>query len=127
MANTAVTNLTMALNTAKDYTTTAAVADTANLAEIFDLDIPKDGMTIIFINNVSALNGTVTFSLAAGDMWGATVALTGSVEQGKSTALQVDSARFKKSTGLMALTVTPASGKKLKTDHALTVQTLTLA
>jgi hypothetical protein len=126
LANTTVTNLQMALNTAKDYTTTAATADTADLAEVFDLTVPKDGKTLIQISNVSALNGAVTFSLAAGDMWGATSALTGSIAQGKTTMLQVDSARFKKSTGLMALTVTPASGKKLKTDHTLTVQTISL-
>lgn len=127
MANTAVTPITLSLNTAAEYTTTAATADTADLAEVFDLTMPKDGKCLLLINNVSALNGTVTWSLAAGEMWASTVALTGSIAQGKSYLLQVESAKYMKKTGKMALTITPASGKKLKTDHALTLQTVTLA
>jgi hypothetical protein len=127
MSNTTVTTIELELNTATEYTTTAATADTANLAEVFDLDMPKDGRCIVIINNVSGVNGTVTWSLAAGDFWASTAALTGSIAQGKSYILQVDSARFKQSDGKMNLTITPASGKKLKTDHALTIQTIKLA
>lgn len=122
MANTAITNISMTLNTGVVCTPTAATADTIDLAEVFDFTESKAGKYLIIINNVSAVNGTVSFSLAAGDQWGATTALTGTIAQGVSKALEVDSAKYKVgSTGKMSLTITPASGKKLKTDHALTV------
>lgn len=126
MANTVVTTLAPTLNAITASTSTAAVADTIDLAEIFDITICKDGKSFIEIANVSAANGTVTFSLAAGAMWGSTVALTGSITQGLTKIIQVDSAKFKAANGVMALTVTPASGKKLKTDHALTVRAVAL-
>jgi hypothetical protein len=121
MANTEITNIQLKINDQVDAATTAATADTADLAEVFDITPgKKDGKVIIEINNVSALNGSVTWSLAAGDFW-AGKALTGTIAQGKSYGIEVESAKHKKSTGKMELTITPASGKKLKTDHTLTV------
>ncbi len=128
MPNTAITNITMTLNTGVVSTPTAATADTADLAEVFDITPTKgDGKTLIEIYNVSGANGTVTYSLAAGTQWGAGAALTGSIAQGVARSLQVDSAKFKNNSGVMTLTITPASGKKLKTDHTLTIKVTSLA
>lgn len=123
MPNTTITNIQAVLNTAVISTATAATADTADLAEVFDITLTKSaGKSVIEINNVSAINGTVTFSLAAGTgFWPGTAALTGSVAQGVSKVIQVEDAKFKSAAGVMALTITPASGKKLKTDHTLTL------
>lgn len=127
MANTALTTIKPSINTSTVSTATAATADTIDLAEVFDVIINKDCKAYIEINNVSGANGTVTFSLAAGEFWQATSALTGSVAQGVSKIIQIESAKFKKKDGKMALTITPASGKKLKTDHTLTVKVVELA
>lgn len=123
MANTVLTNIQAILNTAVVSTPTAAVADVADLAEIFEITLTKSaGKSYIEINNVSGANGTVTFSLAAGTEYGgSSVALTGSVAQGVSRLLQVDDMKYK-TAGLMTLTITPALGKKLKTDHTLTIK-----
>ena len=58
-------------------------------------------------------------------MWAKTVALTGTILQGTSQVLEVDTAKYLDG-GDMALTITPASGKKLLTDHALTIQAIQL-
>ena len=106
--------------TALEFTTTAATADTADLAEVFEIT-PTKGELIIHVNNVSGANGTVTWSLAAGTHWAAGAALTGSIAQGKAYILRVDTAKYKGAAGKLSLTITPASGKKLKTDHTLVI------
>ena len=126
MPNTAITMLNLTRNGQKEFTTTAATADTADLAEVFDITPTADDKMYIQINNVSGTNGSVTWSLAAGDFPMAVGALTGTIPQGKSYLIQVETGRYKKNTGKLALTITPASGKKLKTDHTLTVQSVQL-
>ena len=128
MPNTAITNINATLNTKVVSTSTAATADSADLAEVFDITLTKSGgKAYIEINNVSGANGTVTYSIAAGTaFWASTVALTGSVAQGTSGLIQVDTARVKNASGVITLTITPASGKKLKTDHTLTLKVVQL-
>lgn len=126
MANTAITTIAATLNAAKVSTATAATVDTIDLIEVFDITPVRDSGFYIEINNVSGASGTVTYSLAAGDLYAATAALTGSVAQGVSAIICPESAKYKKSTGKYALTITPASGKKLKTDHTLTVKAVNL-
>ena len=126
MPNTVVTNIDAVLNTAVTSTGTLATVDTADLAEIFDITPTKSaGKVAILINNTSA-TGTVTFSLAAGDFFASVAALTGSVLASTSKLIQVDTAKYKKSTGKLALTVTPSSGAKLKTGNVVMVQAIQL-
>jgi hypothetical protein len=127
MPNTVITTLLPAMNAGTVSTPTAATADTADLAEIFEITLDKDGKSYIEINNVSAINGTVTYSVAAGEFWMGIAALTGSVAQGVSKIIQLESAKYLKKDGKFYLTITPASGKKLKTDHALTLKAVKLA
>lgn len=122
---TAITNIQTVLNVGTLSTPTAATADTANLAEVFTLT-PTKTKYVVQIDNVSGSNGSVTFSLAAGTQWAATDALTGTILQGTSQVLEVDTAKYVGASGAMSLTVTPASGKKLLTDHALTIQAIQL-
>ena len=121
---TAITNIQSVLNVGTLSTPTTATADVANLAEEFTLT-PTGSKFIVQVDNVSGSNGSVTFSLAAGTMWAKTVALTGTILQGTSQVLEVDTAKYLDG-GDMALTITPASGKKLLTDHALTIQAIQL-
>jgi len=126
MPNTAITNIQASLNTAVTATGTLATADTADLAEIFDITATKaNGKVAIIINNTAAA-GTVTFSLAAGTQWAAGTALTGSVLQSTSKIIQVDTAKYVGASGIMSLTVTPASGIKLKTGNIVTIQAIQL-
>jgi hypothetical protein len=121
MANTAITNIQLKINSQVEVAATAATADTADLAEVFDITPGKrDGKVLIEINNVSAANGSVTYSIAAGDFW-AGKAITGTIAQGKSFGIEVETAKVKKASGKIELTITPATGKKLKTDHTLTL------
>jgi hypothetical protein len=122
MANTAVTNVKMALNTVKEYATTAATVDTADGKEVFDVTPSKsDGKVLILIANTSALNGSLTASVAAGGFWAAGSALEVTVEQGKTKMLELESAKYLGTNGKYAVTLTPATGKKLKTDHTASV------
>ena len=117
-----VVNKTLTFNTLATSAATAATSTTADEAQLFDI-VPTTKAGIIKIVNASGANGTVTFSLAVGTHGGkASAALTGSVAQGVTSYLQVDSGKYANDDGEFALTITPASGKKLLTDHALTVE-----
>jgi len=122
---TAITNIQTVLNTGTTSTPTAATSDVANLVEVF-VFTPTKSKYVIQIDNVSGANGSVTYSMAIGTHWAATVPLTGTVLQGTSQVLELDTARAVGALGAMSLTVTPASGKKLLTDHALTIQGIQL-
>lgn len=127
MANTAITTIAAGINASTVSTATAATVDTINGAEIFDITPVRDSGFYFEIANVSAANGTVTWSLAIGDYYAApAAALTGSVAQGVSAIIVPESAKYKQSDGTYTLTITPASGKKLKTDHTLTVKAVNL-
>ena len=120
-----ITNIQSVLNVGTLSTPTAAAADVIDLAEAFTF-IPTKSKFVIQIDNVSGANGSVTYSVAVGTHWGATVALTGTVVQGTSQVLELDTARVVGALGALVMTVTPASGKKLLTDHALTIQAIQL-
>lgn len=126
MANTVITTISATINAGTVSTATAATADTASLAEVFDITPVRDSGFYIEINNVSDANGSVSYSLAAGDFYAATAALTGTVAQGVSKVIVPESAKYKQSDGTYTLTITPATGKKLKTDHALTLKAVNL-
>lgn len=118
---TAIVNETLVLNVVNPITQTAATADTADLAEVFTFTPATfDNRYLIMIYNVSAVNGTVTYSIAAGDAWAAVAALTGSVAQGIQSAIVLEGGKYLSEDGTIVVTITPAGGKKLKTDHTLT-------
>lgn len=127
MPNTVITTISAEINKGVVSTATAATVDTAGTAETFEITPVRDSGFYIEINNVSAVNGSVTYSLDVGDYYAAPFGpLTGTIAQGASAIICPESAKYKKSTGKLVLTVTPASGKKLKTDHALTVKAVNL-
>ena len=126
MANTAITTISATINAGKVSTATAATVDTIDLIEVFDITPVRDSGFYIEINNASGASGTVTYSLAVGDSYASpAAALTGSVAQGVSAIICPESAKYKKA-GKFVLTITPATGKKLKTDHTLTVKAVNL-
>lgn len=117
----AITNETMVLNVINPITQSAATADVADLAEAFTFTPSvRDNKYMVVIDNVSGANGTVTYSIAAGDAWAAGDALTGSVVQGVQSAIVLEGGKYLSEDGTIVITITPASGKKLLTDHTLT-------
>ena len=128
MANTeATSNKLLKYNTEIEKAVTAATADTADLAEVFEVTPTKaDNNYIIEISTPTALAGIMTYSIAAGDFFASTVAKTGSVAAGKTEIIQLEGAKYIQDTGKVLVTLTPASGKKLKTDHAATITAIEL-
>lgn len=124
VTNTEVT----ALGTVTELKLAAATSTVAGTAEEFTItpDPEKQmGRCAIVIKNGYA---GLAFSLAPGEFWASGVALTGTVAAFTSTlsVIVVESAKYKKANGTMSLTLTPASGKALKTDHAAAVGFLEL-
>jgi len=123
----AVTNATMLLfNKGYAITSNAATADSADLAEVFTITpTGKPSHLLIIINEVSS-GGAVAVSVAAGGLWAAGSALSESVASGTSEAIVLETAKYMAAAGTIAVTLTPASGKKLKSDHGATMQVIEL-
>jgi hypothetical protein len=121
--NIAVTNTSLAaLNIGYPVTANAATATVANETQKFVITPNKrDDKTLVRIT-VGPTNGAVAFSIAAGDFWMGIAAQTGSVAQATSEVIEIESAKYMKSDGTIEITFTPASGKILLTDHALSVE-----
>jgi len=72
---------------------------------------------IMVYNTVTAAPGDMTFSVAPGAFWAAGVALTGIVADESYTLLFVETALYLQADGTILLTLAPATGKKLTTNH----------
>jgi hypothetical protein len=121
------TNVTLEVNTVKVLAADAATETNANKAEAFTFTPTKAGRKILILVTVAAANGTVVCSLGAGSEFWASDAQTFNAVENKTSAFQIeDVARFLTSSDTIVLTLTPATGKKLLTDHAATVQILEL-
>jgi hypothetical protein len=109
-------------NTKYETVANAATETVANTAQKFIITPDKgDEKTIIRIT-VGPTNGAVAYSVAAGDFWQGIAALTGSAAQAKTTVIELESAKYMKADGTIVITFTPATGKILLTDHALSVE-----
>jgi len=125
MAITITSAKVVALNTGYAVADAAATSTVADTAEVFELATETaDGRTVVILDNVSGANGSITYSVAAGDYWAGGTALTGTVEQGTKDAIVLEGGKYKDSDGKLAITVTPASGKKLLTDHAFVAKAI---
>lgn len=121
------TNSQMVENTITTITANAATSSVIDATEAFTITPTKaDYKTLITINNVAAAQGTITYSIAAGGYWASLNALTGSVAQGLSRGIVLEGAKYKGATGTIVITFTPASGKRLLTDHTMTVQVINM-
>ena len=120
------TNVTLSRDTVAVLAPDAATADTENLAEVFTITPTKRTDKMIIEVAVAAANGTVACSLGAGSYWAAK-AQTFNAVQNKTSVFHIsDIARFMTAAGKILLTLTPATDKKLKTNHAATVQVIEL-
>lgn len=123
MAVTVTNTKITSLNVEQTLTANAATSTTIDQAEVFTITPTKSRKAFMFYNGAG--HGAYTYSIAAGDMWGQK-AITGSIAAGATEVIELDDARVKKSNGTILVTLTPASGKRLATDHAAGMYVLEL-
>lgn len=116
----AVTNtLLTALNADQTLTQNAATSSVIDAVEVFTITpTGKPNKTLIaFVNGAG--HGAITYSIAVGTkVFKAAAAKTGSIAAGATEVIQLDMGRYTSATGTLVVTLTPASGKRLATDHA---------
>ena len=109
-------------NTATEFkAATAATSTTADEAEVFKYTPTGKANKVVFGVAVGASNGAVKvkFTKSPGVFGGADLEITAA--EGKTTVVQVEQGRFVQADGSFEITLTPATGKKLLTDHAASI------
>lgn len=120
--NMAITNSKIVtLGTVADLTYMAADADTADLAQKFIYTPTGKDNKIVFGAVVANTNGTVALSFKAGAGVFGTAAKSVNAVQNKTSLVQIETGRYAQADGTIEITATPASGKKLLTDHTLKI------
>lgn len=128
--NTAITAPVQLLREAGVVVTPVAFTEvTIDDTETLTITPTKRGnKLVIIISEVSGTDGTMTIDVAAGDYWAALAMTQVSVAQGTSVAIMLQAAAHKgKTTDTIVITITPASGKKIWTDHDATYQVFQIA
>lgn len=123
----AVTNLTLVRDTLKDRVLDAATSSVIDAVEVFTITPTKGQDKMIIEIEVADTHGPVAASLGAGVQYWPSGALAWSCPQAKTTIMHVsDIGRFMTTASTILLTLTPASGKRLLTDHAAKVGVIEL-
>lgn len=123
----AITNSKIAtLNAALAVTATAATSAVVDKAETFVYTPTGKDSKVVFLFNVGSTHGDVALSFSNGDGVFASGAVTAAAAEGATTAVQIETGIFTKANGTIEVVATPATGKKLLTDHALTVEVIEL-
>lgn len=122
-----VTNSTITtFNTEVVLTNNPATSTVIDATEVFTITpTESDEKVVIEIKN-GAGQGALAWSVAAGDYWAAGSALTGSVADGATELIVLEGAKYKAQGGTIAITLTPAAGKILLTNHAAAVNCIEL-
>ena len=122
-----VTNNTLtARDTIKAITATSSTSSEINVAEVFEFTPVKGADHCLIIATVANSHGTVAMSVAAGDFWRAIAVKTFNCVENATTAITLDTSKYLQDDGTISITATPASGKKLYTDHALSIEFIEL-
>ena len=119
MAVTVTNTLLTAMNAEQTLTFNAATSSVIDATEVFTITPTgkQNKTTIGFVNGTG--HGALTYSIAVGTkVFKAAAAKTGSIAAGATEIIQLDMGRYTSSTGTIVITLTPASGKRLATDHA---------
>lgn len=109
-----------------EYTVTknAATSSVIDATEVFTITPTKADANMVISLTVATGHGAVAYSVAAGGQWASVSALTGSVAEAATEAIVLEGAKYKSTSGTYVITLTPASGKRLLTDHAATMQVI---
>lgn len=117
-----VTNSTIStFNTEVAATANAATSSVVDATEVFTITPTKADYKVAITIENGAGHGALAWSFAAGGFYAAGSAKTGSVADGAREVIVLEGAKYKALAGTIALTLTPASGKRLLTDHAAKV------
>jgi hypothetical protein len=114
----AITNtLISALNADQTLTFNAATADNADLAEVFTYTpTGKDSKIVIGFKNTT---GVLSYSIAKGaGVFQAPSAKTGTIAATSTEVMQIETGKYLSAAGTILITLTPAAGTKLLTNHA---------
>jgi len=126
MADKAFTNSPIvSFGTRATATMVAADIDTTNGNQVFNYTpTGKSNKTVILISNTT---GVLSYSIAAGTGASkAAAAKTGTVAATTLGAIQVETGKFLNASGVIAITLAPATGTKLVTNHAAAVAAVEL-
>lgn len=128
MSNIKITPGTVtAFNTPVETAAAAATSTVANAAEVFEVTFVGKPSKVALIFSNAASNGAYTYSIAAGGILAFSAnAVTGSITEGKTELVQIETGGLINSDGKILITITPATGKKTLTDHAATIRALNL-
>ena len=121
MANTAITNTALERDKGVEFTLNAATEDTVSKAEVFDYTPTGKPNKVCFGFQVANSNGTVKIKFAKSPGVFGVADLTIDAVENKTTCIQVEHGRYVQADGTFTITATPATGKKLLTDHALKI------
>ena len=128
MADLAITNTAVALNTVVAIpATVAATEDGAGTAQNMVITPTKADAQLVIRAKVADTNGAVALTVTKGDHWAATADLALSCAQATDNVFILEGGKYTQSDGTIVITATPASGKKLKTDHAFVMSAFQLA
>ncbi len=118
----AITNSQIAaFGTVADLTFNAADADTADLAQKFYYTPTGKDHKVVIAFQVANTHGTVAVSFTGGAGVFGTAAKAVNAPQNKTSLVQIETGRYMQSNGKIEIVCTPASGKRLTSDHALKV------
>jgi len=122
--NTAVVNINLVRDSGTLCTKVNFTNTGANELETLTFIPTKNGnKLVVIITEGSGTDGSLSITVAAGNYWAAQAMGAVAVAQGTSKAFCFTPARYMTTTGVDAteskivVTITPASGKKVWTDH----------
>ena len=122
-----VTNTTMAAyDTEYTVTANAATSSVVDETEAFTVTPTKQGENVVILFTNAAGHCAYTYSIPVGALWACdtATAFTGSIAAGATEAIMLESGKHKNSDGKYVITLTPASGKRLLTDHAAVMEVI---
>jgi hypothetical protein len=112
-------------NTPVAVAAAAATSSVIDTAEDFEITYGTGDGRVLILATVADTHGSVVLTAPAGAFW-AGMAQTVTVPQNAESAFVLEGAKGKLADGTIVITATPASGKRLATDHALKIKAINL-
>lgn len=122
-----VTNSTMSLyDTEYTVTPNAATSSVIDEVEVFTVTPTKAAHQVAITFTNATGHGAYTYSIPVGALWAGdtATAFTGSIAAAAEEVIQLESGKHLNADGKYLITLTPASGKRLLTDHAAVMKVI---
>ena len=126
MAVAVVNTKLSAYDTEYAVTANAATSSVIDEVEVFTVTPTKAGHKVSILMTNATGHGAYTWSIPVGALWAGdtATALTGSIAAAATEVIQLASGKHLSAAGTYVITLTPASGKRLLTDHAAVMEVL---